>query len=131
MKYWQIHERILTTESNDLPAKVTLPTYPRSSLFTSLMLGGDYMIPVCRDEFQPVQPSQISPYDYMWKLHFVLASRDSFSPIIWLDLHAFSLDFSLLACRLQNWRFIDFQWLKNFFLSCLVFSCVCLFLFIK
>ena len=41
------------------------------------------------------KPRQISPYDYMWKLNFVLARRDSFPPGIWLDLHAFSLDFSL------------------------------------
>ena len=68
-------------------------------------------------KFQPVQPRQISLYDYMWKLHFVLARRDSFPPGIWLDLHTFSLDFSLLACRLQNWRFIDFQWLKIFLLE--------------
>ena len=48
-------------------------------------------------KFQPVQPRQISPYDYMWKLNFVMARRDSFPPGIWLDLHAFSLDFSLQA----------------------------------
>ena len=45
-------------------------------------------------KFQLVQPREISPYDYMWKLNFVLARWDSFPPGIWLDLHAFSLDFS-------------------------------------
>ena len=33
-------------------------------------------------KFQPVQPRQISPYDYMWKLNFVPARWDSFPPDI-------------------------------------------------
>ena len=33
----------------------------------------------------------------MWKLNFVLARPDSFPPGIWLELHTFSLDFSLQA----------------------------------
>ena len=52
-----------------------------------------------RIKLQPVQPRQISPYDYMWKLNFILARRDSFPPAIWLDLHAFSLYFSLWSCH--------------------------------
>ena len=60
---------------------------------------GDYMIAASRNEFQPVQPRQISPYDYMWKLTFVAARQDSFPPSICLDLHAFSLNFSLLECH--------------------------------
>ena len=142
-------------------------------------------------KFQPVQPRQISPYDYMWKLNFVLARRESFPLGIWLDLHAFSWDFSLYrssrpdvlleilqysqentrpevcnfikietmaqifscefceifknvfsyrtppvaaaVCKrgiLQNWRFIDFHWFKNFLLE--LFSLqLCLFFFIK
>ena len=63
--------------------------------FGHIYLGGDYMISVAGMKFQPAQPRQISPYDYMWKLNFILARRDSFPPGIWLDLHAFSLDFSL------------------------------------
>ena len=46
-------------------------------------------------KFQPVQSRQISLYDYMWKLSFVQARRDSFSPGICLDLYAFSLNSSL------------------------------------
>ena len=65
-------------------------------------------------KFQLVQPRQISPYDYMWKLNFFLAMRDSFPPGILLDL--------------QNWRFIDFHWFKIFLLE--LFSLqLCLFFF--
>ena len=46
-------------------------------------------------KFQPVQSRQISPYDYIRKLNFVLARRDSFPPGIRLDLHTLSLNFSL------------------------------------
>ena len=35
-------------------------------------------------KFQPVQPRQISPHDYMRKLNSVLGRRDSFPPVIWL-----------------------------------------------
>ena len=37
-KPWKNLKASLTTESNDLPAKLTLPTYPRSSLLINLML---------------------------------------------------------------------------------------------
>ena len=46
-----------------------------------------------RIKFHLVQPGQISPYDYMWKLNFVTARRDSFPPGICLDLHAISFEF--------------------------------------
>ena len=45
--------------------------------------------------FQAVQPGQISPYDYIWKLNFVPARWDSFPHSTCLDLCAFSLNFSL------------------------------------
>ena len=45
-------------------------------------------------KFQPVQPGQVSPYDYMWKSDFAPARQDSFPPSVCLDLHAFSLNFS-------------------------------------
>ena len=38
MKQWENPETSLTTESNDLPAKLTFPTYPSSSLLINLML---------------------------------------------------------------------------------------------
>ena len=44
-------------------------------------------------KFHLVQPGQISPYDYMWKLNFVTARRDNFPPGICLDLHAISFEF--------------------------------------
>ena len=68
------------------------------------------MIPVCQDEisrrpagtsrfagikFQPVQAGQISPYDYMRKFNLKPVTWENFPPFICLDLHAFSLNFSL------------------------------------
>ena len=44
------------------------------------ILSSDYMIPAYRDEFHTVQPREISPYDYMWKLNFITARWDSFPP---------------------------------------------------
>ena len=82
---------------------------------------------LARMKIQPVQPRQILPYDYMWKLNFVLARRDSFPPGIWLDLHDFLWIFLCKHVILQNWRFIDFHWFNFFYLSCLVFSCLIFF----
>ena len=71
------------------------------------------MIPACRDE--------ISPYDYMWKLNFVLARRDSFPPGIWFDLHAFPF-VSMSFYKIEDSKISTD--LKFFYLSCLVFSWV-------
>ena len=38
LKHWKNLETSLTTESNDLPAKLILPPYLRSSLLINLML---------------------------------------------------------------------------------------------
>ena len=62
-----------------------------SSLFWSRWWIHDPGLPGMK--FHPVQPRQISLYDYMWKLNFVLARRDSFPPGICLDLYAISLNF--------------------------------------
>ena len=79
-------------------------------------------------KIQPVQLRQISPCNYMWKLNFVLARRDSFPPGIWLDLHDFLWIFLCKHVILQNWRFIDFHWFKIFLLE--LFSLqLCLFFF--
>ena len=50
-----------------------------------------------RMKFQPIQPEQISSYDYMGKSDFIPARRDSFPSGTCLDLYAFSLNFSLWA----------------------------------
>ena len=51
-----------------------------------------YMTEFAGMKFQPVQLGQISPYEYMWKLNFVRARRDSFPIGISLDLNALSLN---------------------------------------
>ena len=56
-------------------------------------LGGNYMIPVCRDEISTCTAGQISPYDNMRKLNFVPARLDSFPLGICLDLYAISFNF--------------------------------------
>ena len=53
------------------------------------------MIPVCRDEILPRPAGTDLPYDYMWKLHFFPARRDSFPPGICLALYTISLNYSL------------------------------------
>ena len=55
-------------------------------------------------KFQPVQPGHISPYNYMWKLNFITARRDSFPPAICLDLQALSLNFFCkhVSLRIEN-----------------------------
>ena len=72
-----------------------------------------------RIKFQPVQPHQILPYDYLWKLNFVLERQDSFPPSICLEMYVFSLNF--FFCRLvslRNWKPIDFHCrFKNFLLE--------------
>ena len=65
----------------------TLSWIPRCKIST---LGGDYMMPVCRDKFQPVQPEHSSPYDYMGEGNFILATRGSFPPGVYSDLFKFS-----------------------------------------
>ena len=60
-------------------------------------------------KFQPVEPGQILPYDYMRKLNFVLARRDSFPTGICLDLYAFLWIFLCKPASLQNWKSIDFD----------------------
>ena len=44
------------------------------------VLGGDYMIPSCRDEISTRPAETEFTLRLMWKLHSALARRDSFPP---------------------------------------------------
>ena len=68
-----------------------------------------------RMKFQLVQPEQISLHDYIWKLNFVLARRDSFPNGLSLDLHALSLNFSLWACQFTKLKTHKFPLILKFF----------------
>ena len=57
-------------------------------------LGGDYMIPVCRDEVSHRPAGTNLTLRLHVEIKFVPARRDSFPPGICLDLYAISLDFS-------------------------------------
>ena len=69
-------------------------------------LGGEFLIRFARMKFQPVQPGQVSHYDYMRKSSFIPARQDSFPPAICLDLLTFSLDsFSCLGgLKRLHWK---------------------------
>ena len=66
------------------------------------------MIPICRMEFQPVQPGQISTYDYMGKSIFILARRDSFPLGIGLDF--FTFFFIFLSKHVLHYIFTPLSW---------------------
>ena len=73
------------------------PSLSLCTVFDSILsnIGGDYMIPACRDEIS-TWPAKT---DFtLWlhvKIKFVLARQNNFPPGFWLVMYAFSLDFSL------------------------------------
>ena len=73
------------------------------------------MIPVCRDEIS----ARPAGTDFTLRLHveikFRPARRDSFPLGLSLDLHAFSLNFSLWACQFTKLKTHRFPLILKFF----------------
>ena len=78
-----------------ISVEIHLPTVFCKCIICFQDLSGNCMILLAGMQFRLVQPEEISPYDYMWKLNFVPAGRNNFPLGIYLDLYAFSLNFSL------------------------------------
>ena len=52
-------------------------------------------------KFQPVQPGQISTYDYLWILTFLPALRDSF-PLIFIYICMHFLEFFFVSMSVHK-----------------------------